>query len=68
MTCISDQRSEDRSELDFLDHEKINGILNFDLALILAAIIVDQNMIGFLVDGGSSCNILYVETLKLLGI
>ncbi|KAI5421603.1 hypothetical protein KIW84_045144 [Lathyrus oleraceus] len=65
---IGIQRSRDRLELGLLDCEKINGISNFDLPLILVVTIVDQNLTRFLVDDRSSCNILYAGTLKRLGI
>lgn len=55
-------------KLGFLDHEKIKGILNFDLPLILVVTMVDQNLTGFLVDDKSSCNIFYTDLLELLGI
>lgn len=45
-------------KLGFLDHDKINGIPNVYLHMILAVSIIDCNLTGFLVDNGSSCNIL----------
>lgn len=55
-------------ELGFLDREKIYGIPNFDLPLILQVTVTDQNLAEFPVDDISSCNILYTDTLELLGI
>lgn len=62
------QRGGDWLELVFLDREKINKIMNFNIPLILVVIVADQSMMWFLVDGGSSCNMLYADMLKLLGI
>ncbi|CAI8583153.1 unnamed protein product [Vicia faba] len=67
-TKIDGLWSRDRLESGFLYCEKINRILNFNLPLILAVTITDRNLTIFLVDDRSSGNILYVDTLKLLGI
>lgn len=68
MKDTSVERSRDRLELGFLDHEKIKGILNFDLPLILVVTIANLNLTGFLVDDESSCNVLYADTLEWLGL
>lgn len=54
--------------LRFLDREKINEILNFNLPQILNVTITGLNLTGFLVDDTSSCNILYVDALLQLTI
>lgn len=68
MIDVGIQQSGDRLKLDFLDFEKVNGILNFDLPLILGVTIADQNLTWFHVDDTSSCSVLYVDRLELLGI
>lgn len=55
-------------ELGFLDKDKIYGILNIDMPLILGITIADQNLTRILVDKGSSCNVIYIGTMDLLGI
>lgn len=55
-------------ELELLDHEKISGISNFDLPLILVITILDQNLTRFLVDDLNSCNVLFADMLDLLGL
>lgn len=55
-------------KLGFLNRDKINGLPNVDLPLILAVTIDDRNLTEFLIDKGSSCNILYSETVDLIGI
>lgn len=62
------QQSEDWLKLGFLDYEKINGIPNFVLPLILEIIITDRNLTWFLIDDGIYCNVLYTYTMDLLGI
>lgn len=68
MTDIVIQRHRDRSELELLDREKISGILNFDLPLILVITILDRNLTRFLVDDLNSCNVLFADMLELLGL
>lgn len=58
----------DLSKLRVLDHDKINGFPNDDFPLILAITTVDHNLTGFLVDDGSSCNILYSNKTYMIGI
>lgn len=55
-------------KLGFLDRDKINGLPNVDLPLILTVTIDDRNLTEFLIDEGSSCDILYSETVDLIGI
>lgn len=57
----------DRSELGFLDSEKIDKITNSGLPLVIEVGIVDLTLTWFLVDGGCSCNVLYEYALESLG-
>lgn len=57
-----------RLKLRYLDHDKIDGNPNNDIAIILAITIIDCNLTGFLINNRSSCNILYSDTLDLIGI
>lgn len=53
------QTFDEELELGFIYCDKINGIPNVDLPLILAINIVGRNIIKFLVDNKRSYNILY---------
>lgn len=57
-----------KSELGFIDREKINRIINFELALVIALVITNQALIGLLVNYRSSYNVLYEDALELLGL
>ena len=65
---IGTRRSKDRLELGFMNRVKINGIPTFNPPLILTVTIVDRNLTEFLVDDKSSSNILYADTMDMLGI
>lgn len=58
----------DLSKLGFLYPDKINGFPSDDFPLILVITTIDHNLTGFLVDDGSSCNILYSNKIDLIGI
>lgn len=68
MTNTGTQGSWDWLVLGFLECEKINGVLNVDIPLILAVIIAELNLTVFVMDDRSSWNILYADMLELLGI
>lgn len=65
---IGIRRSKDRLELWLMNRVKINGIPMFNLPLILTVTIVDRNLTEFLVYDKSSSNILYADTMDMLGI
>lgn len=48
--------------------EKIDGILNSGLPFVIVVVMNHPTVTGFLIDDGSSCNILYEEALKLVGL
>lgn len=66
MTDIDSHLIKYQLELGFLDWENINRITNFDLPLILDVTIIGQNLTRFLIDDGSSSNILYIDALEKL--
>lgn len=54
--------------LELLGREKINGVPNVELLLVITVTATDHTVIGFLVDDGSSCNVLYPDALEKLGL
>lgn len=66
-TDVNIQWRRDCLELEFLDCNKINGILNVDLPLI-RVVIIDRNLTGFLMDEGSSYRVFYFDMMALIGI
>lgn len=56
-------RSKYKPMLGFQDCEKVDGIPNIELPLVITFIVVNQTVAGLLVDE-SSCNILYTDTLE----
>lgn len=57
-----------RSELRFMDKEKIDKIMKFELPLVIEVVIVDRALIILLVDDKSSYNVLYKDALWLLNL
>lgn len=51
-------QSEDRTVLRFWDREKVDGILNASLMLVILAIMENNIVYGFLLKDRSSCNVL----------
>lgn len=58
----------DRSYLGFQGKEKINGIVNSEMLLVIATVIFNEALIRLLIDDENSCNILYEDTLELLNL
>lgn len=52
--------------LEFLDHEKVSEVPNMELLLVIMIIVANHTITWFLLDGGSSCNVLYTDTLEQL--
>lgn len=63
-SVLVEQQSIDRLVLGFLNCEKIDETLIFDLSLILVVVIYDWHLTGFLVDDEISCKILNTDAFK----
>lgn len=68
LNTYSKFQQNDRSKLGFVDIEKVEGISNSDLPLIIAVVIIDLIVTRFLVDDMSYFNTLYKETLELVSL
>jgi hypothetical protein len=54
--------------LGFTDNEKVNGVSNEDLPLVIVVAIRDHNIARCLVDEGSSIDIMYQDAFEKLGM
>lgn len=61
-------QSEDRLEIGFLDHDKINGASNANFPQTLMIAFPNHALTGFLVDDRRSCNVLYADVVEQLGL
>lgn len=64
----TESQSENKKMLKFQDREKVDGILNAMLSPVIATTMENHIVFCFLIDDESSCNTLYIDTLKQLGL
>jgi len=57
-----------RPLLGFINNQKVNGVSNGELLLVIVMAIRDHDVARCLVDEGSSVDILYQDALKKLGL
>lgn len=67
-TTATNSQSEDKLMLGFQDREKVYKILNATLLLVIIDTISNHTIFKFLIEDGSSCNVLYIDTLRKLEI
>lgn len=52
--------------LGFRDHEKVDGVPNAKLPLVITATIMNHSVSGILIDDGSSSDIMYLGIFRRL--
>lgn len=52
----------------FQDRNKVNEIPKVTLQLFIAGNVANHIVFGFLINDGSSCNVLYIDIFKKLGL
>lgn len=58
----------DRPMLGFFDFEKVGGFPNETFSLVIIVIIGKVDVYWILIDGGSSCDIMYLELLEKMAL
>lgn len=62
-----ERREEDKPLVEFQGHYKVNGFPNVTLPLVVTATIENHDVSRILVDGGSSCDVMYLKIFMTLG-
>lgn len=66
LSVVIRKKEEDKHILDFLAHKKVNGVPKTMTPLVVTTIITNHSILGILINGERSCNIMYLYIFKKL--